>query len=175
MHRQRQILSRALVFSGVLGAGFLGLLLAAPLSWAQIGGVPPAPPFNDIKHLEVTLTSIKLDRIKVVFDPHCVQLDPNTWSFMSGFSDIFSPESSYGSWYGYNLQESSETLLTAHITASAQISADQPLMLTISYSGLLNLVDGRGEGTLLISDRITGDPYYRATYVVQENPNCQIP
>jgi hypothetical protein len=175
MHRQRQISSRAPVFSGVLGAGLLRLLLAAPLSWAQIGGEPPAKPFTDIKRLQVTLTSRNLDTGQIeVSDPHCVQLNPNTWTFISGFSGLFSPATSHGAWYGHNPQQGSQTLLTAHITVPVETSAGRLLQLTISYSGFLDLDAGIGEGDLLISDS-TGDPYFRATYEFQEDPNCQIP
>ena len=47
LHRQRRILSRARLFSGVLGASLLGLLLAAPLSWSQ--------PIDDVTILEVSI------------------------------------------------------------------------------------------------------------------------
>jgi len=175
MHRQGKISSRAPVFSGVIGAGLLGLLLAAPLSWAQIGGVRPAKPFTDVKRLQVTLTSRNLDAGQIeVSDPHCVQLNPNTWAFISDFSKLFSPATSHGAWYGHNPQQGRQTFFTAHITAVVLNSGGQPVPLTISYGSFLDLDDGIGEGDLLISDS-TGVAYFRATYEVQENPNCQIP
>ena len=88
IHRQRRISSRARLFSGVLGAGLLGLLLAAPLGWSQT---------PDITILQVSIIAPESGEI---IDSDCFQLDHITGAFTS---DLLSTQgASSGVWYAYD-------------------------------------------------------------------------
>ena len=85
IHRQRRISSRARVFLGVLGAGLLGLLLAAPLGWSQT---------TDITILQVSIIAPESGEM---IDSDCFQLDHITGAFTS---DLLSTQgASNGVWY----------------------------------------------------------------------------
>jgi hypothetical protein len=157
IHRQRQISSRARVFLGGLGAGLLGLLLAAPLSWAQIGAVPPAPPSIGFIIWQVNYIDPASNEL---FDRDCLRMDRATWTFTS---DRFNAQR--GFWYAAGQPD---LFFTAHITVDGQ-----PVPLTISYGGLLDPNGGITTGTLVSSNgtEIT----YKVAYVAQVNPNCSLP
>lgn len=152
IHRQRRISSRARVFSGVLGAGLLGLLLAAPLSWSQT---------PDVTILQVSIIAPESGEI---IDSDCFRLDPITGAFTS---DLLSTQgASNGVWYAYD-QQDLPALFTAHVNLPP--TAGQAVPNTVSYGGVLDLNGGIGAGAIVQSD---GTPL---AYEAQVNPNCSLP
>jgi len=163
-HRQRQALSWAWLFSGACGIGALGLLLTASLSWAQLP--PPTPPTpTDIIILQVSIIAPESGE---VVDADCFRLDPTTGSFTSDiFSALGGPS---GFWYALTVQQGQPSLFSAHLTALGESSDGQPVAVTISYGGILDLVGQLGGlGAIVSSD---GTPF---AYQAQITPNCSIP
>jgi hypothetical protein len=151
IHRQRRISSRARVFLGVLGAGLLGLFLAAPLGWSQT---------TDITILQV---SIIAPESGAMIDSDCFQLDHITGAFTS---DLLSTQgASNGVWYAYD-QQDLPSLFTAHVNLPP--TAGQAVPNTVSYGGVLDLNSGVGAGAIVQSD---GTPL---AYEAQVNPNCSL-
>jgi len=152
IHRQRRISSRARVFLGVLGAGLLGLFLAAPLGWSQT---------TDITILQV---SIIAPESGAMIDSDCFQLDHITGAFTS---DLLSTQgASNGVWYAYD-QQDLPSLFTAHVNLPP--TAGQPVPNTLSYGGVLDLNGGMGAGAIVQSD---GTPL---AYEARVNPSCSLP
>ena len=152
IHRQRRISSRARFFSGVLGAGLLGLLLAAPLGWSQT---------PDITILQVSIIAPESGEI---IDSDCFLLDHLTGDFTS---DLLSSQgASTGVWYAYSDQQDLPALFTAHVTLLP--TAGQAVPDTVSYGGVLDLNSGVGAGAIVQSD---GTPL---AYEAQVNPNCSL-
>jgi len=152
IHRQRRISSRARLFSGVLGAGLFGLLLAAPLSWSQT---------PNITILQVSIIAPESGQ---VIDSDCFRLDHITGNFTS---DLFSSQgASNGVWYAYD-QLDLPSLFTAHVNLPP--TAGQAGPNTVSYGGVLDLTGGVGAGAIVQSD---GTPL---AYEAQVNPNCSLP
>jgi len=164
MHCQRRITSWAWISSGVLGVGLLGLLLTAPLSWAQTPP-PPTPPPTDIIILQVDIIAPESGE---VVNSDCFRLDPTTATFTS---DFFSAQGApNGFWNAVSVQEGQPSLFTAHITALGASSDGQPVAFTVSYGGVLDFVGQFGGlGPIIQSD---GTPY---VYQAQINPNCSVP
>jgi hypothetical protein len=153
IHRQRRISSRARLFSGVLGAGLLGLLFTAPLSWSQTTGVT------------ILQVSIIAPESGAVVDSDCFRLDHTTGAFTS---DVASAQGApTGVWYAYSDQQDLSALFTAHVTLPP--TAGQPMPNTISYGGVLDQNGGIGAGAIVFSD---GTPF---AYEAQVNPNCSLP
>jgi hypothetical protein len=153
IHRQRRISSRARLFSGVLGAGLFGLLLAAPLSWSQT---------PNITILQVSIIAPESGQ---VIDSDCFRLDHITGGFTS---DRFSTQgASNGVWYAYDRPDLPAALFTAHVNLPP--TAGQPVPNTVSYGGVLDLNGGTGAGAIVQSD---GTPL---AYEAQVNPNCSLP
>jgi hypothetical protein len=153
IHRQRRISSRGRLFSGVLGAGLLGLLLAAPLGWSQT---------PDITILQVSIIAPESGEI---IDSDCFQLDHITGAFTS---DLLSTQgASSGVWYVYDRPDLPAALFTAHVNLPP--TAGQPVPNTLSYGGVLDLNGGMGAGAIVQSD---GTPL---AYEAQVNPNCSLP
>ena len=150
--RQRRMLSRARFFSGVFGAGLLGLLLAAPLGWDQ----PP-----DVTILQV---SIIAPESGAIIDSDCFLLDHLTGGFTSEVLSI--QGASNGVWYAYSNQQDLPALFTAHVTLLP--TAGQVVPDTVSYGGVLDLTGGVGAGAIVRSD---GTPL---AYEAQVNPNCSL-
>jgi hypothetical protein len=152
IHRQRRVSSRARLFSGVLGAGLLGLLLAAPVGWSQP---------TDVTILEASIIAPESGEI---IDSDCFRLDHITGAFTSDLSGI--EGASNGVWYAYD-QQDLPSLFTAHVTLLP--TAGQAVPDTISYGGVLDLNSGMGAGAIVRSD---GTPL---AYEAQVNPNCSLP
>jgi len=151
IHRQRRISSHARLFSGVLGAGLLGLLLAAPLGWSQT---------TDLTILQVSIIDPESGAI---IDSDCFELDHITGAFTSDLSSI--EGASNGVWYAYD-QPAPPSLFTAHVTLLP--TAGQTVPDTVSYGGILDLDSGMGAGAIVRSDGTT------LAYEAQENPNCSL-
>ena len=166
MRRQRRITTWAWISSGVLGVGLLGLLLTAPLSWAQIPP-PPTPPPTGIIILQVDIIAPESGQ---VVNSDCFRLDPTTGTFTS---DLFSAQGApNGFWNAVSVQEGQPALFTAFITALGASSDGQPVAFTVSYGGVLDLVGqlgGIGVGAIIDS---AGTPY---AYQGQITPNCSVP
>ena len=162
---QGRLSARTRVFSGVLGAGLLGLLLSASVSLAQIGGVTPSQPPNpnpsSVVSLEVSIITPENGQ-GVARD--CFRLNNETGAFRSdvlsanGFPDGF--------WYAVGTQGQSTALFTAHMSALAASSDGQPVPFTVSFGGILD--QNGGMGAIVQSD---GTPL---AYQAQVNPNCSV-
>jgi hypothetical protein len=150
IYRQRRLLCRARFFSGVLGAGLLGLLLAAPLGWSQT---------PDVTILQV---SIIAPESGAMIDSDCFLLDHLTGDFTS--DRLSTQGASNGVWYAYSNQPDLPALFTAHVTLLP--TAGQAVPDTVSYGGVLDLNGGVGAGAIVRSD---GTPL---AYEAQVNPNC---
>ena len=152
IYRQRRIASRARFFSGALGAGLLGLLLAAPLGWSQT---------SDVTILQVSIIAPESGEI---IDSDCFLLDHLTGDFTS---DLLSSQgASNGVWYAYSDPQALQALFTAHLTLAP--TAGQAVPDVISYGGVLDLNGGVGAGAIVRSD---GTPL---AYEAQVNPNCSL-
>jgi hypothetical protein len=152
IHRQRRRSCRARFFSGILGAGLLGLLLAAPLGWSQP---------SDVTILQVSIIAPESGEI---IDSDCFLLDHITGDFTS---DLLSSQgASNGVWYAYSNQQDLPALFTAHV--SLLPTAGQAVPDTVSYGGVLDLNGGVGAGAIVRSD---GTPL---AYEAQVNPNCSL-
>ena len=152
IHRQRRTSSRGRLFSGVLGAGLLGLLLAAPLGWSQT---------PDITILQVSIIAPESGEI---IDSDCFQLDHITGAFTS---DLLSTQgASNGVWYAYNRPDLPAALFTAHVNLPP--TAGQAVPNIVSYGGVLDLNGGMGAGAVVQSD---GTPL---AYEAQVNPSCSL-
>jgi hypothetical protein len=147
IHRQRRISSRARFFSGVLGAGLFGLLLAAPLSWSQT---------TDVTILQVNIIAPESGQ---VIDSDCFRLDHITGNFTS--DRLSTQGASNGVWYAYD-QLDLPSLFTAHVNLPP--TAGQAGPNTVSYGGVLDLIGGMGAGAIVQSD---GTPL---AYEAQVNP-----
>jgi hypothetical protein len=153
IHRQRRISSRGRLFSGVIGAGLLGLLLAAPLGWSQT---------PDITILQVSIIAPESGEI---IDSDCFQLDHITGAFTS---DLLSSQgASNGVWYAYDRPDLPAPLFTAHVNLPP--IAGQAVPNIVSYGGVLDLNGGLGAGAIVQSD---GTPL---GYEAQVNPSCSLP
>jgi hypothetical protein len=152
IHRQRRISSRARLFSGVLGAGLLGLLLAAPLGWSQT---------TDLTILQMSIIEPESGEI---INSDCFRLNHITRAFTSDLSSI--EGASNGVWYAY-AQPAPPALFTAHVTLLP--TAGQAVPDTVSYGGVLDLNSGMGIGAIVRSDGT------KLAYETQGNPNCSLP
>jgi hypothetical protein len=152
IHRQRRISSRARIFSGILGAGLLGLLLAAPLGWSQT---------PDVTILQVSIIAPESGEM---IDSDCFLLDHLTGDFTS--DRLSSQGASNGVWYAYDRPDLPAALFTAHVTLLP--TAGQAVPDTVSYGGVLDLIGGVGAGAIVRSD---GTPL---AYEAQVNPNCSL-
>jgi hypothetical protein len=104
----------------VIGAGLLGLLLSAPLSWAQLGGgnppqppTPTPPPSSEL----VFAASIITPKNGQVVDQDCFRLNTETGAFRA---DALSAQGiPDGYWNVVGAQDQSTALFTAYMTVLA--------------------------------------------------------
>ena len=150
----------------VLGTGVIGLMLSAPLSWAQFGGVhppqpqPPAPPQSS----EIVLAaSIITPEDGQVVDQDCFRLNTETGAFRAdSLSAQGIPD---GYWNAVSAGEST-VLFTAYMTAMGTTETGQPAAVTIALGGAMG--QEGGSGAIVISD---GTPL---AYHVQVDPSCTV-
>ena len=150
----------------VLATGLLGLLLSAPLSWAQFGGVnppqpqPPAPP----QSCEIVLAaSIITPEDGQVVDQDCFRLNAETGTFRA---DSLSAQGIPDGYWNVVSTSESTALFTAYMTAMGTTDDGQTVSVTVSRGGVMG-PDG-GAGAIVISD---GTPL---AYQVQMDPNCTV-
>jgi hypothetical protein len=151
----------------VFGTGLLGLVLSAPLSWAQLGGVnppqpstPTPPPSSEL----VFAASIIAPESGQVVDQDCFRLNTETGAFRAeSLSAQGLPD---GYWNVVGAGEST-ALFTAYMTALGTTDDGQTVSVTISFGGAMS--QNGGAGAIVISD---GTPL---AYEVQANPNCAVP
>jgi hypothetical protein len=149
----------------VLGTGLLGLLLAASLSWAQLGGgKPPQPPTPPPSSELVFAASIITPENGQVVDQDCFRLNTETGAFRA---DALSAQGiPDGYWNAVGAQDQSTALFTAYMTALAAADDGQPVAVTIALGGAMG--QNGGAGAIVISD---GTPL---AYQVQVDPSCTV-
>lgn len=156
--------SRTQRITRVLGAGLLGLLLSAPLSWAQLGGVTPPPPPTPPQSSEIVFAaSIITPENGQVVDQDCFRLNTETGAFRA---DRLSAQGIPDGYWNVVGADQSTVLFTAYMTALAATDAGQPVPVTFSFGGVMG-PDG-GAGAIVISD---GTPL---AYQVQMDPSCTV-